>query len=602
SIEEVTVDGQKCDYKILESKDKISITAIFDKAKDYHIVVKALGYKDAEVIQKMMKKIEEENEADEDNKNFIITQETIQNIDNDIVVKIEENVKDVVINISQILSGDEEDDSIVIAKLPGLSIETKTEGDNLIKMSIPKGVKVKAPAKWDGMLNLPEKKSIENVEVEPDAGKKARVNVVIEVGAGDDVILNFDRAVRLVIPGQAGKDVGYIRKGVFKKIDTKLKENNQETGDSLEAGAEGWINVGDDLVIWTKHFTKFVTYIQETIENGGDNGEHHDSGSGEGGGGGGGGGSSKITEAIIMPNSGGILKEYGVIIDFPANAVDTSVKLSIKKSSSTEMPENATLLSSIYDIIPDKFVSFKKPFIITIPFDKKKAEGNDKNILIYWLNDKTNKWIEIEDTQVDLTKEKAVANAQNLGKFAVMRIEEVKKEKDAVKLKDIKGHWAEEYIAEMVENEILTGYPDGTFRPDTTVTRAEFVTILVKAFELEQKFDKVFEDTRTHWARAHISTTAAYEIITGYNENQFGPNDTITREQMAKMVAVIAKLDVSQNAKSFIDWNEISDWAKGHVSATVEHHIINGFPDNTFRPKAGATRAEAVKVISEALK
>lgn len=169
-------------------------------------------------------------------------------------------------------------------------------------------------------------------------------------------------------------------------------------------------------------------------------------------------------------------------------------------------------------------------------------------------------------------------------------------------LTDIAGHWAENIIQELVALGAISGYPDGTFRPNNNITRAEFATVLVKAFQLEPQGGKVFKDTAGHWAQETISTAAFYEIVSGYNADTFGPNDLITREQMIVMVVKAAGLTPAATGFSFTDSARISEWAGEAMTTAMANGIIGGYPDNTVRPQGNATRAEAATVIVNALK
>ena len=167
-------------------------------------------------------------------------------------------------------------------------------------------------------------------------------------------------------------------------------------------------------------------------------------------------------------------------------------------------------------------------------------------------------------------------------------------------LKDINGHWAQASINQLVNAGAVSGYPDGTFQPDNTITRAEFAAILVKAFNLEPRSGQVFSDTSGHWAQDSIQTAFAHGIVSGYDATTFGPDNLITREQMAVMISQAANLS-SGEGKTFADSSQIAAWAKAAVAAASGKNIISGYPDNTFRPQANATRAEAVTVIIKAL-
>lgn len=168
-------------------------------------------------------------------------------------------------------------------------------------------------------------------------------------------------------------------------------------------------------------------------------------------------------------------------------------------------------------------------------------------------------------------------------------------------LKDITNHWAGERINNLVAQGAIKGYPDGTFQPDATITRAEFTTVVVKAFNLTNSNGKVFTDTSGHWAKDYIATATAAGIVGGYNDNVFGPNDPVTREQMAAMVVKAANLTVAAAENQFADSSGIAGWAQKAVATAVNNQIIRGYPDNTFKPGGKATRAEAVTVIVNAL-
>ncbi|MEN6327244.1 MAG: S-layer homology domain-containing protein [Syntrophomonas sp.] len=168
--------------------------------------------------------------------------------------------------------------------------------------------------------------------------------------------------------------------------------------------------------------------------------------------------------------------------------------------------------------------------------------------------------------------------------------------------KDIQGHWAEQNIMQMLPRGIIEGYPDGSFQPDQSVSRAEFTVLLVKAFKREAPNDPAFPDTINHWARESIASAAAAGIVKGYSSERFGPDDLITREQMAVMLVKAAQLAELNGESSFSDNAMIAPWAKGSVLSAVKSGIIKGYPDNSFRPQGQATRAEAVTVIVNTMK
>ena len=171
---------------------------------------------------------------------------------------------------------------------------------------------------------------------------------------------------------------------------------------------------------------------------------------------------------------------------------------------------------------------------------------------------------------------------------------------EEIQISDIIGHWAGDDIKNLVVLGVISGYPDNSFRPDNNITRAEFTTILIKMLELSSQDSKVFTDTVDHWAQDAISIAAQHGIVSGYEDNTFGPDEPITREQMAVMIVRAAELMPEEGELDFVDNDKISAWAMGSMVTAVKSEIINGYPDNTVRPQGLATRAEAVTVIVKA--
>lgn len=162
---------------------------------------------------------------------------------------------------------------------------------------------------------------------------------------------------------------------------------------------------------------------------------------------------------------------------------------------------------------------------------------------------------------------------------------------------DISHHWAGDNIIKLSSQGVISGYPDGSFKPDQNISRAEFVTLLVKAFNIDLKPGQVFEDTQEHWARDYIAAARNQNIVQGLNEDEFGPDVLITREAMMVMIALALDLSADQPGLDFIDQGNISEWARSHVAAASKHHIIEGYPDGSLKPQAFASRAEAVSLI-----
>lgn len=173
---------------------------------------------------------------------------------------------------------------------------------------------------------------------------------------------------------------------------------------------------------------------------------------------------------------------------------------------------------------------------------------------------------------------------------------------------DIAGHWAQDAIKDVTAKGVIKGKEDGQFHPDETVTRAELIAMMTRTLELEkQEYQGGFADiTADAWYAGEVQAALAAGIISEAAE--FRPDDQITREEMSKVVAIIAKkLNIAdalppEYQASFSDMNAISEWASEYVQFASYAGLMSGMEDGSFQPHGSATRAEAATVISRMLK
>ncbi|MGI5879431.1 MAG: S-layer homology domain-containing protein [Syntrophomonadaceae bacterium] len=323
------------------------------------------------------------------------------------------------------------------------------------------------------------------------------------------------------------------------------------------------------------------------------------------------GGSSPTTPGYSINYSGGTVTDRGVTVYIPANAVKATIRVSIARvnSSGISLPGDLQLVSEVFDVTKDRSGNFDRDVTITLPFDKSKADKGRDELAMYWWNG--SRWIMLDDIEIDWSVGTVSGKINHFTKFVVLagKAKESKPEPEkpettetiTVLFNDIDGHWAESAINNLVFNKLITGYLDGSFKPERNISRAEFISILVKGFQLPANNGKVFNDTAGHWGQDVIATAYAAGIISGYNDRYFGPDDPVTREQMAVMTIRAARLSNISNTQNFTDNKNISPWATEAVAAAYSRQLISGYPDNTFRPQNLTTRAEVVSVISRAL-
>ncbi len=162
---------------------------------------------------------------------------------------------------------------------------------------------------------------------------------------------------------------------------------------------------------------------------------------------------------------------------------------------------------------------------------------------------------------------------------------------------DIDGHWAKENIEYIYDNALMNGYDDGSFRPDSSITRGEFCTVMYRYLGLKPEAGKVFEDTAGHWAETYISALAARGIVGGVSDTLFEPEEEITREQIAAILDRAFQLGGKTAESKFADEAEISDWAYESVYDVLAAGYMQGDENNNFAPQAQATRAEVATII-----
>ncbi|WP_338130477.1 S-layer homology domain-containing protein [Cohnella ginsengisoli] len=165
---------------------------------------------------------------------------------------------------------------------------------------------------------------------------------------------------------------------------------------------------------------------------------------------------------------------------------------------------------------------------------------------------------------------------------------------------DIAGHWAQASIVEAEKKGIITGYPDGSFRPDRTVTRAEFAVMLVKALKLQKEASNLsFKDADRigQWARTAVAQAVSMGLIQGDGSDNFRPDAPLTRSEMAVMLARALKLAPEAVSAGFADDRDIPAWAVGAAAELKKLGIMQGKGGNGFFPKDVTTRAETVAVL-----
>jgi len=213
---------------------------------------------------------------------------------------------------------------------------------------------------------------------------------------------------------------------------------------------------------------------------------------------------------------------------------------------------------------------------------------------LFGFNDRTNRWIYMGGQ-----RENGVMTASTdwLSAFAVFAAE------PPPVMHDIGAHWGRMPIRTLAGMDILDGYPDGSFRPNANVTRAEFAAMLTRALEFESKpqaAERFPDAARLGWAKGAIGAAVDANLMRGYPDGTFGAGRRISRAEIAVIIDRVigaghVQVRTSELPVTFAD--VIPVWARSGVQTVARAGIIRRLPDNTFRPNRDATRAEVATIL-----
>ncbi len=172
------------------------------------------------------------------------------------------------------------------------------------------------------------------------------------------------------------------------------------------------------------------------------------------------------------------------------------------------------------------------------------------------------------------------------------------------KFSDMGDHWSREHVQALSDAGIINGFPDGSFKPEASVTRAEtikMIVVLVGA-SLEVEAGDAFGDVNsTDWFAPYVNAGVANGYIFGNEAGNFNPNDNITREDVCVILYRALKLDGDASEADFTDSEEISSYAKEAVAKLVAAGIVQGDDNGAFNPGKAITRGEIATLLSRAM-
>ncbi|MEK4344088.1 chitobiase/beta-hexosaminidase C-terminal domain-containing protein [Paenibacillus sp. FSL P4-0184] len=247
-------------------------------------------------------------------------------------------------------------------------------------------------------------------------------------------------------------------------------------------------------------------------------------------------------------------------------------------------------LSIMKDGEETRVTTFNKPITIRL---KEDPYQNSKLVGIYYISDSG----VLDYIGGEYMDGEWVAQINHLSKYAVLEVTKTFTDVPA-------SHWAANVIQELASKQILSGTNEKVFEPERKVTRAEFTTMLVRAFKHKQTSElKIsFADVMLNdWYTESISIAVQAGIVTGKSDTIFAPNAQITREEMVTMLMRAYEIINGKTAInpdfSFKDDSKVSPWAEQYVKGAGSLLLITGRSDGIFEPKGISTRAEAAQAI-----
>ncbi|WP_339244487.1 discoidin domain-containing protein [Paenibacillus sp. FSL R10-2796] len=310
--------------------------------------------------------------------------------------------------------------------------------------------------------------------------------------------------------------------------------------------------------------------------------------------------------SIVIPTrrAGEVSHGDQVIIAVPAGTAEQELCITIEKVSDTAQLKNdlGTLVSEVFEILKNLSGNFKHNVKLTLKFDPTAVKAGER-VAIFYYDEAPKLWVEVGGK---VEGNRITAEVDHFTKFAVLAVDVKNEESSESKqplptFMDIAGHWAEKLIRSAAGQKLVGGYPDGSFQPDKTVTRAEFTFMLMNALKTEAVgIAPAFKDQEKigAWATKAVDQAYGAGIISGYEDGSFRPDAAITRTEMAVMIAKALGLPMDPVAGTgFTDDEKIPSWAKAAVKGIQMLGIIQGRGAGHFASAEPTTRAEAVTML-----
>ncbi|WP_168735946.1 family 43 glycosylhydrolase [Cohnella fermenti] len=413
-------------------------------------------------------------------------------------------------------------------------------------------------------------------------------------GEGEGDFVNVDS---LVLSGQGGATTIATKGGTLQLTADALPSNatNQSVTWSIENGtslatitAGGLLTAVADGTVTVKAVSVSNPSVSSTIAIAISGQAQADPGSGSGPG----------TPPVTTPGT-------ETPAEKPDEKPDGSGELAVSIVDTSKLPAEARAIARgnpVYEVtfsvdgrpVPDFGGQSRK---VSLDYSLKSNEKPNQ-VVVYWIGD-DGKPVLIKNAKYDAATRTVQFNAAQAGMYVAVS--------NAVAFTDLaKAAWAQSSIEALAARGIVSGVGGDKFSPDSKVTRAQFITMLMNAFDFAASGEaSSFGDVKEgSWYYQAVALAQQLGIVKGKPDGSFGVDDEITREEMAVMAyraSQLARVDLGAaggtQSQPFADRSDIAAYAADSVSAMQGAGIINGKGNDRFAPKDHASRAEAAKII-----
>ncbi len=171
---------------------------------------------------------------------------------------------------------------------------------------------------------------------------------------------------------------------------------------------------------------------------------------------------------------------------------------------------------------------------------------------------------------------------------------------------DWDNHWAKAYINNAMEKGYAAGVEEGVFEPDRNIKRCEFISLLIKYYNIQStSLITSFNDIPFEaWYFRDVSTAEEYGIVKGFDDGGFHPDEYVSRQDAVTFICRTYNINPPEEIffMPFLDFDTTSDYAKSYVAYSVNNNLLSGYENNTLKPLSSITRAEAIVLLESFLK